>query len=120
MPQELLYLSPEEGAALRDLIQAGGQMPVATYSRAHGEVRLMGPGRLEREEPWFDPVSPAESLWYRGFLYRGFDETAEGLIEFYYLPDEMLAQFPPAGVKVVAETAVTPPPFCCLCMRPKG
>ena len=32
MPQELLYLSPEEGAALRDLIQAGGQMPVATYS----------------------------------------------------------------------------------------
>lgn len=120
MPQELLYLSPEEGAGLRDLIQAGGQLPVATYSRAHGEVRLMGPGRLEREEPWFDPVSPAESLWYRGFLYRGFDETAEGLIEFYYLPGELLAQFPPTGVKVVAETAVAPTPILLSVQAPKG
>jgi hypothetical protein len=97
MPQELLYLSPEEGAALRELIQAGGQVPVAAYSRAHGEVRLMGPARLEREEPWFDPISPAESLWYRGFLYRAFDETADGLLEFYYLPEEMLAQFSQEG-----------------------
>lgn len=97
MPQELLYLSPEEGAALRELIEAGGQVPVAAYSRAHGEVRLMGPARLEREEPWFDPISPAESLWYRGFLYRGFDETSDGLLEFYYLPEEMLAQFPKEG-----------------------
>lgn len=97
MPQELLYLSPEEGAALRELVEAGGQVPVATYSRTHGEVRLMGPARLEREEPWFDPLGPAESLWYRGFLYRGFDDTNDGLIEFYYLPDEMLAQFSQRG-----------------------
>jgi len=107
MPQELLYLSPEEGAALRELIQAEGQVPVATFSRTHGEVRLMGPGRLEREEPWFDPVSPAESLWYRGFLFRGFDETAEGVIEFYYLPDELLAQFPQAGGKATAVPPVS-------------
>jgi hypothetical protein len=98
MAQEILYLSPEEGAAMQGLIEAGGQIPVATYSRAHGEVRLMGPGRLEREEPWFDPISPAESLWYRGFLYRAFDETDEGMMEFYYLPEEMLAQFPQSGV----------------------
>ncbi len=109
MLQELLYLSPEEASALQDLIQAGGQVPVATFSRAHGEVRLMGPGRLEREEPWFDPISPAESLWYRGFLFRGFDETAEGLIEFYYLPDELLGQFPQAGGKPAAATAVSSP-----------
>ena len=105
MPQELLYLSPEEGAALGELIAAGGQVPVAAYSRAHGEVRLMGPARLEREEPWFDPISPAESLWYRGFLYRGFDETADGLMEFYYLPEEMLAQFPGTGAGAGVGTA---------------
>jgi len=109
MPQELLYLSPEEAAALRELIQAEGQVPVATFSRTHGEVRLMGPGRLEREEPWFDPVSPAESLWYRGFLFRGFDETAEGVIEFYYLPDELLAQFPETGGKATAIAPVSSP-----------
>ncbi|MEJ2747359.1 MAG: helicase-associated domain-containing protein, partial [Anaerolineae bacterium] len=94
MPQELLYLPPEEANALQALVAENGRVPVAAFSREHGEVRLMGPGRLEREEPWFDPASPAEALWYRGFLYRGFDETAEGMIEFYYLPDELLAQFP--------------------------
>lgn len=94
MPQELMFLPAEEAEALRALVAGNGRVPVATFSREHGEVRLMGPGRLEREEPWFDPTSPAEALWYRGFLYRGFDETAEGMIEFYYLPDELLAQFP--------------------------
>jgi hypothetical protein len=119
MPQELMYLSPEEAAALQELIQAGGQVPVATLSRSHGEVRLMGPGRLEREEPWFDPVSPVESLWYRGFLFRGFDETTEGLIEFYYLPDELLAQFPQAGSKTAEATAVSLTPSLHAVSAPK-
>ncbi len=93
MPQEVQYLPPEETAAMHELVAAGGRIPVATFSRAHGEVRLMGPGWLEREEPWLDPANVAEALWYRGFLYRGFDETAEGVIEFYFLPTEMMAQF---------------------------
>ncbi len=95
--QELNYLPREDAEAIRDLAVQGGRIPVATFSRDHGEVRLMGPGRLEREEPWLDPESAAESLWYRGFLYRGFDETAEGLIEFYYLPKELLEKLPQAS-----------------------
>jgi hypothetical protein len=93
---------------MQALVQAGGRMPVATFARDHGDVRLMGPGRLEREEPWFDPANPAEALWYRGFLYRGFDETAEGVIEFFYLPEEFLQQFPklPKQNAPVRETAV--------------
>jgi hypothetical protein len=112
MGEELQYLPPEEGEAVHDLIANNGRLPVATFARKHGEVRLMGPGRMEREEPWFDPISAAEALWYRGLLYRGFDETAEGLIEFYYLPDELMAQFPAAGQQApVAGTAVvTLPP----------
>ncbi|MBE2224142.1 MAG: helicase-associated domain-containing protein [Anaerolineae bacterium] len=93
MTQEINFVSPEEKAALQDLIAAGGQLPVAAFSRKYGEVRMMGPAKLEREEPWFDPESAAESLWYRGFLYRAFDETADGVMEFYYLPAEMMAQF---------------------------
>ncbi len=108
MQQEIQFLPPEEAAALQDLVVGNGRVPVATFSRQHGEVRLMGPGRLEREEPWFDPVSPAEALWYRGFLYRGFDDTAEGTIEFYYLPQELLEQFPQEKAEtVVKETAVS-------------
>ncbi|PID85121.1 MAG: hypothetical protein CSA11_11135 [Chloroflexi bacterium] len=111
MTQEIHFVTPEETAALHDLIAAGGRMPVASLSRKHGEVRLMGPGKLEREEPWFDPVSALESLWYRGFLYRAFDETADGVMEFYYLPDEMMAQFAPtvgaASAPLSTETTPT-------------
>ncbi|MCB8976835.1 MAG: helicase-associated domain-containing protein [Ardenticatenaceae bacterium] len=105
--QEILYLGPEEAAAIQTLVQGNGRSPVATFERIHGEVRLMGPGALEREEPWFDPISAVESLWYRGYVYRGFDETAEGMIEFYYLPDELFAKLPqPEKPKVVKETAI--------------
>ena len=115
--QEVQFLPPEEAAAMQDLAKNNGRIPVATFERAHGEVRMMGPGALEREEPWFDPVSPAEALWYRGFLYRGFDETAEGVIEFYFMPNEFLAFFPQSKKeeKVVKEApqvdlAPAPPP----------
>lgn len=94
LEQELLYLPPEEMAAMQALVAQGGRMPVATFSRRFGEVRLMGPGALEREEPWFDPISATEDLWYRGFIYRGFDETADGMVEFFYIPDELLALMP--------------------------
>ena len=108
MAQELHYLPPEEAAALEALAAANGRIPVAAFEREHGAVRLMGPGRLEREEPWFDPQSPTEALWYRGFLYRGFDETAEGVIEFYYLPDEFMAQFPQMADTAAPQTAPSP------------
>ncbi|MFW6182245.1 MAG: helicase-associated domain-containing protein [Chloroflexota bacterium] len=93
---ELNYLPPEESSVLHALVREGGRMPVAAFSRHHGEVRQMGPGRLEREEPWLEPASPAEALWYRGFLFRGFDNAGDdgGLVEFYYLPKEFLEQFP--------------------------
>ncbi|GAB4270200.1 MAG: hypothetical protein Kow0080_14400 [Candidatus Promineifilaceae bacterium] len=116
LQQEMQYLAPEETAVLQDLIAAGGKIAVATLTRKYGDVRLMGPGRLEREEPWYDPISPVESLWYRGFIYRGFDETAEGLLEFYYIPNELLAQFPeaqtpaPKVIKESAEVAFLPVP----------
>lgn len=107
MPDEVSYLSPEEAAAINRLVLNKGRLPVATFSREFGEVRQMGPAKLEREEPWYEPVSVAESLWYRGFLYRNFQETPEGLIEFYYLPDEFLEQFPqPKSIPLPA----TPPP----------
>ncbi len=111
--QEVQFLGPEEAAAVMDLANHNGRIPVATFARDHGEVRMMGPAALEREEPWFDPISPAEALWYRGFLYRGFDETAEGVIEFYFLPDEFVAQFPKPekpqkAVKETAEFALKP------------
>ncbi len=95
MNEETRYLPQEELAAMVALIEAGGRIPVAPYERDFGSLRQMGPARMEREEPWLDPISPAEALWYRGFLYRGFDDSAEDdLEEYYFLPSELLDQFP--------------------------
>ncbi|MFO7680885.1 MAG: helicase-associated domain-containing protein [Chloroflexota bacterium] len=116
MTQEINYVTPEETAALKELIAAGGRLPVAAFSRKYGEVRMMGPARLEREEPWFDPIGPAESLWYRGFLYRGFDENADGVMEFYYLPVEMMDQFP--EINEAAATAVLGDTGSALAVKP--
>jgi hypothetical protein len=95
MELELNYLPPEEASAMQALVGSGGRMPVGTFTRRFGEVRQMGPGRLEREEPWLDPASAAEALWYRGFLYRAYDNADDGtLVEFFYVPEELYAQLP--------------------------
>lgn len=121
LPQELAFMQQEEAAALRALAAAGGRLPVAVFSREHGDVRQMGPARLEREEPWLDPASPAEALWYCGLLYRRFDETEEGLVEFFYLPLELQQQLggaaqPPAQPTVVREA----PPSAAATLRPSA
>lgn len=89
---EMIYLQPEESAALKALATNGGQMTVGEFGRNYGTIREMGPAKLEREEPWYSPINVAEALWYRGFLFRHFDETDDGLIEFYYLPSELFSQ----------------------------
>ncbi len=96
MNLELKLLPPEEAAALTELTNDRGRMSIAAFERLHGAVRQMGPGKMEREEPWLDPVSPAEALWYRGFIYRGFEEIKEDQIEeVYYVPEEFYTQIPP-------------------------
>lgn len=95
LSQEAKQLEEEEYEAFDGLVQAGGRMPVSAFARQFGDVRRMGPGKMEEEEPWYNPENVAESLWYRGFLYRAFNKTADGMIEFYYLPTEFQRQFAP-------------------------
>ncbi|MDJ0756530.1 MAG: helicase-associated domain-containing protein [Ardenticatenaceae bacterium] len=98
LKQELEFLPAEESEAFMTLVNLGGRIPVAKFSRQFGEIREMGPAALEREEPWFSPQSPAEDLWYRGLIFKGFDETTEGLVEFVFLPDEYLTKFDPPPI----------------------
>ena len=107
---ELNYLPLEEAAALTSVAEAGGQIPVGSFVRQFGDVRQMGPGRLEREEPWLSPESPAEALWYRGFLYRGFDDAdASGnLVEYFYIPEEFRHQFPSIPEQIVSKPEEQP------------
>ncbi len=86
----LAELSNEERAALQLLVNHGGKIEAARFARDYGHIRPMGPARLEREQPWRQPVNPAESLWYKGLIYKAFQLTPEGNLEMVYIPGDML------------------------------
>ena len=87
-------LPDDQRRALEALLAAGGRMPLRVFTRQWGEIRTMGPGRLEREQPWQEPISPAEGLWFRGFISRAFEQGAEGSYEVVFVPPELRAHLP--------------------------
>jgi hypothetical protein len=92
---EILELSPNEARrALEDLLNHGGRIPWSHFTRQFGEVREMGPGRRDREQPHRHPISPAEILWYRGLLARDFFDGPSGPEEYAYIPDNLAALLP--------------------------
>jgi len=83
--------SAEARLAWEDLCSHDGHARVSAFTRSHGAIRPLGPARLERETPWRQPASPAEELWFRGLIFRGFADLGEGLLEYVYIPPELLA-----------------------------
>jgi hypothetical protein len=84
-----------ERDALRALLTAGGTLPVANFSQRFGSIRSVGPARLEREQLWRTPISPAENLWYLGLLYRGFEQLPNGAMrEVFFAPVELTPLLP--------------------------
>jgi hypothetical protein len=83
----------EARRALSSLVDAGGRIPYAAFTRKFGEVREMGAGRRDRERPHLNPSSTADILFYRALLARAFFDTEKGPQEFAYLPDDMLPLF---------------------------
>jgi hypothetical protein len=105
-------LPGDQRAALKALIDAGGLMPVAAFKRRFGEIRPIGPGRLERETPWRDPISPAEGLWYRGLIYGGFAGEQGETYPVVFVPAELLAALPVKAdsVERIIQVPVAAPP----------
>ncbi len=88
-------LSPAERDAFRSLLTAAGTLPAINFAQRFGSIRPVGPARLEREQPWRSPVSPAEGLWYLGFIYRGFEQLPNGAMrEVYFAPQEFAPLLP--------------------------
>ena len=104
-------LPEDQEAALSELLAAGGEMPQRVFTREWGDIRAMGPGRMARDQPWQDPVSPAEALWYRGFLFKSFEEGPDGAYEAVSIPLELKDHLPqpePVQPSITLEP-VTPP-----------
>ena len=93
----LAALPAEVRQALAALVAEQGRLPWGQLTRRFGELRPLGPGRRDKEQPHLHPASTTEWLWYRGLLGRAFFDTPEGLREFAYLPDELLAILDPSG-----------------------
>lgn len=107
-------LPAEAQGALAVLAAEGGRMPWATFIRRYGEIREVGPGRRDRDQVHLNPISAAETLYYRALLARAFFDTPGGAQEFAYLPDNLLPLIQPVvtrpeskGKKPIA--AKTPP-----------
>lgn len=83
-------LSSPEQEALDFLLKHGGQVEGPRFSRQFGDIRSMGPARLEREQPWQNPINPAEGLWYRGLIFKTFQVTRQGSQEIVYIPTDLL------------------------------
>lgn len=101
----LAALRDAERDALADLLRRDGVMPWAIFVRRWGELRPVGPGRLEREEIWRDPVSPVEGLWYLGLVQRAYEARPSGQVEVAFVPEELRLYIPSPSPQ-----EMTPPP----------
>ena len=114
-------LPTEARAALEALLEAGGQLSWAVFTRRFGEVRAMGAARRDRERPDLHPVSPAELLWYRALIGRAFANLPPEPQEVAYIPPDLpipgwsgapaaepAAQPTPAGLNLDAVLNATP------------
>lgn len=87
--------------ALKALKQAGGQMPWARFARTYGDLRPMGQGKRNREQPWHFPVCTAETLYYRALIGREFIRVDDELLETVYVPEEFIPLLPDVPAKEV-------------------
>jgi hypothetical protein len=104
-------LSEDEMAALKELMAAGGFLEARKFTRRYGPIRAMGSGRLLREKPWETPANPAEGLWYRGFIFKGFQHTSGGPEEVIFIPTDLQPFLPlssPKKSKFEVSLATTP------------
>jgi hypothetical protein len=82
-------LSADARAALNSLIESNGKMEWGSFARKSGEIREMGEAKRDREHPHLKPISPAETLFYRGLLAKAFFDSDKGTQEFAYIPDDL-------------------------------
>lgn len=101
-------LPPEARSALESLITSKGKMPAPAFERRFGAVRPMGPGKLERERPWLNPVNAAEVLWYRGFIFRAFDRGSANPNEMVFVPSDLAELLRPASLALSTQPAALP------------
>jgi hypothetical protein len=83
--------------AWRALQAAGGKLPLADLELRFGPLASIGPAKRDRQKAWRSATG-LDALWYRGLLGRAFTQAAGAMQEIAYIPDDLLALIPPAGL----------------------
>jgi len=97
--EEVVTTLPKDGrSALMALAADDGRMPWVAFARRFGDLREMGSGKRDREQPHLRPSSAAEVLWYRGLLAKAFFNGEKGLQEFAFIPDDLFLALDFAGL----------------------
>lgn len=87
-------LSDDERQALQALLGSKLKMQAAMFTRLYGEIRKMGKGQIERENPHKSPKSIAEGLFYRGLISEMSESGKQGIKQFVYIPDDLAPVLP--------------------------
>lgn len=87
-------LNDQQRGALQMLIASKNSMPLKMFERTFGSIRKMGRGQIEREQPHKNPASVAEGLFYRGFIFEGYEKTDKGTEPIIFVPDDLVAVLP--------------------------
>ena len=111
-------LPADAKSALETLTEAGGKISWAAFARRFGEIREVGPGRRDRELVYLNPVSAAETLFYRALLARAFFDTPNGPQEFAYIPEDLLPVVSRRGDHIVPEGDLVTPILAEILGRP--
>ncbi len=80
--------------ALDRMLLGGGRVPMESLVRQFGSLREMGPAKRDRLEPWKEPASPLEMLWYRGLMSKAFADSDGGPQEYGFIPDDLVDRMP--------------------------
>jgi len=97
--EEVVVTLPKDArSSLESLAGDDGRMPWVAFARRFGEVREMGPGKRDRDQPHLHPGSAAEVLWYRALIGRKFFDGEKGPQEFAFIPDDLLMAMDFAGL----------------------
>ena len=88
-------LDEQQRQALQTVLGSnGGRMPMAQFKRFFGDIRQMGRGAIEREQPYKNPQSTAEALYYNGFIAQSFQLSDSGSRAFAYVPEDLILTLP--------------------------
>lgn len=82
-------LSPLAHQALLVLERTPEGIPSHRLVVTYGQIRKLGPARIEREEPWHNPQSPLEEIYYCGMVYRAYGTIGSYYGEVLWIPQEL-------------------------------